>query len=120
MRVKNAVARRKRRKKWLKLAKGFKGAAGRRYRVAREYVMHALWYSYRDRRQRKRDFRRLWIARINAFVRGKGMRYSEFINGLKKANIKLDRKMLAELSLSDPEVMERIVEIAKTASTKVK
>jgi large subunit ribosomal protein L20 len=102
-----------RRKKILKLAKGFFGAKRKNYRTAREAVEKSLLYSYRDRRNKKRDFRKLWNVRINAAVREYGVSYSRFINGLKKANIKLNRKTLSNLAASEPETFSQIVEKVK-------
>lgn len=102
-----------RRKKILKLAKGFFGAKRKNYRTAKEAVEKSLLYSYRDRRNRKRDFRKLWNVRINAAVREYGVNYSRFINGLKKANIKLNRKILSNLAASEPETFSQIVEKVK-------
>ncbi|NPB06322.1 MAG: 50S ribosomal protein L20 [Aquificae bacterium] len=114
MRVKGPSSRRKR-KKILKLAKGYRGQRSRSFRRAREAVMRALYYQYRDRRLRKREMRRLWIARINAAVRNYGLNYSTFINALKKAGIELDRKVLADLAVRDPEAFQKVVEEAKKA-----
>ncbi len=114
MRVKGPSSR-KFKKKILKLAKGFRGQRKNVYRRAKEYVFRALQYQYRDRRQRKRQFRRLWIARINAAVRAHGLSYSKFMNGLSKAGINLNRKMLAEMAVRDPEGFSKIVEKAKEA-----
>lgn len=105
-----------RRKKILKLAKGFFGAKRKNYRTAKEAVEKSLTYSYRDRKNRKRDFRKLWTIRINAAVREYGINYSTFINGLNKANIKLNRKMLANLAAAEPETFQQIVEKAKAAT----
>ena len=102
MRVKRGFKARRRRKKVLKLARGHRGGRSKLFRTAVTSVDKALMYAYRDRRQRKRDFRRLWIARINAAARINGLSYSRFINGLKKAGVELDRKVLAELAVSDP------------------
>ncbi len=113
MRVKRGNVARKRRKKILKLAKGFRGAGSKLFRTANQQVMKALRSAYRDRRRKKRDFRRLWIARINAATRAQGLRYSEFIDGLKKANIQLNRKMLARLAFLDPAAFTRVVEAAR-------
>ena len=113
MRTRYTVASRDKRKKVLNRAKGFHGARKLRIKVAREAVIHALSYEYRDRRNKKRDFRSLWISRINAFVRSEGMTYSRFIEGLNKANVSLNRKVLSNLAIEDPEVMKRYVEIAK-------
>ncbi len=103
-----------RRKKILKLAKGFFGAKRKNYRTAKEAVEKALTYAYRDRRNKKRDFRRLWNVRINAAVRSYGMSYSKFIDGLNKNNIKLNRKMLANLAATDPEAFKSVVEKVKS------
>jgi len=102
MRVKRGFKARHRRKKILKLAKGFRGGRSKLFRTAADSVDKALMYAYRDRRVRKRDFRRLWISRINAAVRMNDLTYSQFIHGLKLSNIELDRKVLAELAVSDP------------------
>ncbi len=110
--VPKVPAHRKRRK-YVKAAKGFFGGRHRLYRTAREVVERAWQFQYAHRRLRKRDFRRLWIARINAAVRQHGMTYSRFINALKKANIQINRKMLAALAVEDPEVFGKIVETAK-------
>jgi large subunit ribosomal protein L20 len=112
-RVKRAVPARKSRKKVLDRAKGYKGARSRRYRTANEQVMHAMQDAYRDRRARKREFRKLWIARINAAARQNGTTYSQFIAGLKAAEIEVDRKMLADLAVNDPEAFAQLVEVAK-------
>ncbi len=114
MRVKGPSSR-KFKKKILKLAKGFRGQRKNVYRRAKEYVFRALQYQYRDRRQRKRQFRRLWIARINAGVRAHGLSYSKFMHGLSKAGINLNRKVLAEMAVRDPEGFSKIVEKAKEA-----
>lgn len=114
-RTKHVVSRRKRRKKILKLAKGYRGAKSRCYKAANEQVMHSLQYAYRDRRQRKRDMRSLWIARINAGVRANGMSYSRFIHGLKLAGIELDRKVLSEMAVNDPGAFKKIVELSREA-----
>ncbi|HOJ52584.1 MAG TPA: 50S ribosomal protein L20 [Syntrophales bacterium] len=112
-RVKRAITAKKKRRKILKMAKGFFGARRRLIRTATEAVDRALKYAYRDRRQRKRDFRKLWIARINAAVRANGLTYSQFMEGVKKAQVELDRKMLADLAINDPKGFARIVELAK-------
>jgi large subunit ribosomal protein L20 len=104
-----------RRKKILKLAKGFFGAKKKNYRTAKEAVERALVYSYRDRRNKKRDFRKLWNVRINAAVRNYGLSYSRFIYGLKKANIKLNRKILSNLAVSEPETFGKIIDKVKAA-----
>ncbi len=113
MRVKRGNVLRKRHKKILKLAKGFKGARSRIFKVANCAVMKALKYSYRDRRNLKRNMRRLWIIRINAAVRQYGLSYSKFMNALKKSEIQVNRKMLAELAVNEKEAFEVIVETAK-------
>ena len=110
----NGTVARNRRKKILKLAKGFRGSSGNLYRKAREAVEKGLCYAYRDRRNKKRDFRRLWIARINAAVRAEGMTYSQFIYWLKKANIDLNRKMLSELAIQSAESFKKLMDTAKT------
>lgn len=112
-RVKNSVATRKRRKKVLKLAKGYYGSKSKLFRVANQQVMKSLAYAYRDRKARKRDFRRLWIARINAATRNNGLSYSKFMSGLKKAGVQVNRKMLAELAISDPAAFKKMVEVAQ-------
>ncbi|HOO89709.1 MAG TPA: 50S ribosomal protein L20 [Syntrophales bacterium] len=113
MRVKRSIHARKKRRSVLKLAKGFFGARSRLYRTATEAVERAMKYSYRDRRVRKRDFRKLWIARINAAARMNGITYSRLISGMKNAGVDLDRKMLAELAVNDPGAFSKIVGIAK-------
>lgn len=113
MRVRYTVASRQRRKKVLDRAKGFHGARKLRIKAAKEAVMHALRYEYVDRRKKKRDFRTLWISRINASVREFGMTYSKFIEGLNKAKISINRKVLANLAVEDPEVIRKYVEIAQ-------
>jgi large subunit ribosomal protein L20 len=112
MRVKRGFKARKRRKKVLKLAKGYRGGRSKLFRTATDAVDKALMYAYRDRRVRKRDFRRLWIARINAATRMNNLSYSKFIHGLKLAGVELDRKVLAELAISDPSGFSQIVGIA--------
>jgi large subunit ribosomal protein L20 len=112
MRIKRGYKARKRRKKVLKLAKGYRGGRSKLFRTATDAVDKALMYAYRDRRARKRDFRRLWIARINAAARMNNLSYSKFIRGLKLANIELDRKVLAELAISDPSGFAQIVNLA--------
>ncbi len=114
-RIKRSVHSKKKRRKVLERASGYKGARGRRYRAANEQVMHAMQDAYRDRRARKGDFRRLWIARINAGSRQHGMSYSRFIAGLKAADIEVDRKMLAEMAVSDPAAFGELVKTAKAA-----
>lgn len=112
MRVKRGFKARRRRKKVLKLAKGFRGGRSKLFRTAADSVDKALMYAYRDRKVRKRDFRRLWIARINAAARLNNLSYSKFIHGLKIAGIDLDRKVLAELAISDPPGFSKIAELA--------
>lgn len=118
-RATSSPARKSYQKKILKLAKGFRGRAKNCYRVAVEKVEKSLQYSYRDRKVRRRDFRKLWIQRINAAVREHGMIYSQFINGLKLSNIDLDRKILSELAVSQPSEFKVIVdEVKKAISSK--
>jgi large subunit ribosomal protein L20 len=112
-RVKRGNVARKRRKKILKLAKGFRGSHSTLFRTANQQVMKALRNAYRDRRKRKRDFRRLWITRINAASRIHGVSYSKLIGQLKKVNIQINRKMLAQLAVLDPAGFGKVVEIAK-------
>ena len=115
-RATNAVARRKRRKKVLDKAKGYYGRKHSSYRFANEQVMRSEAYAYRDRRNRKRDFRRLWITRINAAARREGMSYSELMHGLRAAEIELDRKVLADIAVRDPETFRRFAERAREAA----
>jgi large subunit ribosomal protein L20 len=112
MRIKRGFKARRRRKKVLKLAKGFRGGRSKLFRTAADAVDKALMYSYRDRRRRKRDFRRLWITRINAASRLNALPYSKFIRGLKLAGIELDRKVLAELAISDPAGFAKVANLA--------
>jgi len=112
-RVKRGVTARARHKKILTLAKGFRGRRGNVFRVAKEAVMKAGQYAYRDRRAKKRVFRALWIARINAAARGLGITYSQFANGLKKANIDIDRKVLSDMAIHDPAAFSSIVDKVK-------
>lgn len=114
-RVKGAMMTRKRRKKVLKLAKGYYGAKSKLFRTAKEAVMKSGQYAFIGRKQRKRDFRRLWITRISAGAKMNGMNYSTFMNGLKKAGITLNRKMLSELAVSDPAAFAELVNKAKAA-----
>ena len=114
-RVKRALNARKKHKKILKLAKGFRGSRSKLYRPANEFVMKALAHAYKGRKLKKRDFRKLWIARINAGTRMHGLSYSKFMNGLKKSNITINRKMLSEMAIHDPAGFAQIVEIAKKA-----
>ncbi len=112
-RVKRAITAKKKRRKILKMAKGFFGARSRLLRTATEAVDRAMKYAYRDRRVRKRDFRKLWIARINAAARLNGISYSRLIDGIKKAHVTIDRKMLADLAVHDPRGFSQIVSLAK-------
>ena len=112
-RVKGAMMSRKRRNKTLKLAKGYWGDKSKHFRIANEAVMKSGVYAYAGRRLKKRDFRSLWITRINAAARLNGMSYSTFINGLKKHNVTVNRKMLADLAVNDPAAFTKLVEIAK-------
>ncbi|HHY36614.1 MAG TPA: 50S ribosomal protein L20 [Firmicutes bacterium] len=112
-RVKRGVTARRRHKKILKLAKGYRGARSRTFRAANESVLKALYYARRDRRARKRDFRKLWIARINAAARMNGLSYSRFISGLKRAGVEINRKMLAQLAVEDSKAFGDLVEVAK-------
>ncbi|MEM7758048.1 MAG: 50S ribosomal protein L20 [Cyanobacteria bacterium P01_G01_bin.67] len=115
-RVKRGNVARKRRKKILKLAKGFRGSHSKLFRTANQQVMKALRNAYRDRRKRKRDFRRLWITRINAAARMNGLSYSKLTHQLKKAEVGLNRKMLAQLAMVDPQAFAKVVEVAKSAN----
>ena len=114
-RVKGAMRTRKRHKKVLNAAKGYRGAKSKLFKTANQAVMKSLLYAYIGRKQKKRDFRQLWIARINAAARMNGMSYSRFMNGLKKADINLNRKMLAEIAVSDAAAFTALVEKAKAA-----
>ena len=107
---------RRRRNKWLKRAKGFVGRRSKLYRSARHTVERAMAYEYRDRRTKKRDFRRLWITRINAAARLNGMSYSTFAGGLKKAGVTIDRKILADLAVREPDAFTAVVEVARAAT----
>lgn len=117
-RIKRAVTAHKKRRKVFKLAKGYFGARSKLYRTAKPAVMRALRYAYIGRKLRKRDFRKLWIARINAAARINGMSYSKLINGLKIADVTVNRKMLAELAVNDPTGFAQVVTVAKTALAK--
>lgn len=112
-RVKKAVNAKKKHKKVLKLAKGYYGAKSKIFRPANQQVMKSLSYAYVGRKLKKRDFRKLWIARINAATRMNGMSYSRFINGLKKANVDINRKVLSEMAIHDPQGFSALVELAK-------
>ena len=115
MRVKGGYKTRQRHNKYLKMAKGFRGGRANLYRSAREAVERGLTFAYRDRKQRKRDFRRLWIIRINAAAREHGLSYSRFMDGLKKAEVEIDRKVLADMAVYDAEAFSQLVETAKAA-----
>jgi large subunit ribosomal protein L20 len=117
-RVTNRVARHKKKKKTRELAKGYRGARSKLYRSARNAVERGWAYGYRDRRNRKRDFRRLWITRINAAARQHDMSYSSFMNGLRVAGVELNRKTLADLAIRDPNVFGRLVDVAREALAK--
>ena len=114
-RVKRSVHARKKRRETLAMAKGFRGYASRRYRKAKEAVLKADQYRYRDRRNRKRDFRRLWIQRINAAARINGLSYSQFMHGLKEAGVELDRKVLADMAVHDADTFRRFADRAREA-----
>lgn len=115
MRVKTGVVRRRRHKKVLKLARGFYSGRRKHFRKAKEQLERSLCYAFRDRKQKKRDFRSLWIVRINAACRINDISYSKFIYGLKRANIELDRKILADMAMNDPQAFGAIVQQAKVA-----
>ena len=112
-RVKRAVNAQKKRREVLEQASGYRGQRSRLYRKAKEQLLHSYTYAYRDRRARKGDFRSLWIQRINAAARENGITYNRFINGLKNAGVEVDRKIMAELAVSDPKAFTALVEIAK-------
>jgi large subunit ribosomal protein L20 len=114
-RVKGGPRARRRHKKVLKLTKGQRGTKHALYRRANEAMLKSLWYAYRDRRNRKRDFRRLWITRINAAARLNGLSYSRFMHGLGKAGVEIDRKILAELAVNDAEAFAKLAEVARGA-----
>ena len=113
-RIKGGMNAKKKHKRVLKLAKGYRGARSKQYRVAKQSVMRALEESYKGRKQRKRQFRQLWIARINAAARMNGLSYSKFMYGLKLAEVNVNRKMLSEMAISDPEAFASLVEVAKS------
>ena len=117
-RVKSGVETKRRHKKVLKEASGYFGSKHRLYKSAKEQLMHSSVYAYRDRRQKKREFRKLWITRINAACRMNDISYSKFINGLTKAGVEVNRKMLAELAINDMEAFKELVEVAKKGETK--
>ncbi|WP_322902561.1 50S ribosomal protein L20 [Mycoplasmopsis felis] len=114
-RVKGGTVTRARRKKWLKLAKGYFGHKSIGYKVAKQAVIKSWTYAFRDRKQVKRNFRKLWIARINAATRSQGMSYSRFINGLKKANVTINRKILSELAINEPKTFDMLIKLSKEA-----
>jgi large subunit ribosomal protein L20 len=116
-RVKRGVTARKRRNRILNEAKGYYGARSKLFKTAREAVEHGWRYAYRDRKQRKRTFRALWITRINAAARENGLSYSRLINGLKLANVEVDRKILAQLAVTDPQAFGALADLAKSQST---
>ncbi len=114
-RVKRGVHAKKKHREVLERAKGFRGARSRRFKTAKEAVMHAERYAYRDRRRKKRDFRRLWITRINAAARQQGLSYNRFMHGLKLAEVEVDRKVLADLAVRDATAFGELVSVAKSA-----
>ncbi|GAA2526866.1 50S ribosomal protein L20 [Pilimelia columellifera] len=114
-RVKRAVNAHKKRREILESAKGYRGQRSRLYRKAKEQMLHSMQYAYRDRKDRKGDFRQLWITRINAAVRANGMTYNRFIQGLRLAGVEVDRKILADLAVHDANAITALVEIARTA-----
>lgn len=116
-RVKRAVTAKKKRRTVLAQAKGYYGDRSRRYKSAKEQVQHSLQYEYRDRRNKKREIRRLWITRINAGARLNGLSYSVFMNGLKKAEVTLDRKVLSDMAVNDPAAFAKLAEVAKAAQS---
>ncbi len=118
MRVKGSNIHKNRRVKVLKLAKGYFGSKHKLYKTAKEQVMHSLKYAYRDRRQNKREMRKLWITRINAACRENGISYSKFINGLSKAGVEINRKMLSEVAIDNPKAFTSLVELAKSGKVK--
>jgi large subunit ribosomal protein L20 len=117
-RVKRSVAGRKKRREVLKQAKGYYSARGKHFRAAREQVLHSGVYAYRDRRARKGEFRRLWITRINAAARMNGLSYNKFMNGLRLAEVEVDRKVLAELAVNEPEAFAALADVAKKSLEK--
>lgn len=112
-RVKRGVIKRRKHREVLKEAKGYYGAKGRSYRLAKEQIMKSLAHSYTDRKNKKRIFRRLWITRINAAARNNGLSYNQFVNGLKQANVDINRKMLSEMAINDPTAFTKLADIAK-------
>jgi large subunit ribosomal protein L20 len=117
-RIKRSVAGRKRRREVLKKAKGYYSARGKHFRAAREQLLHSGQYAYRDRRARKGDFRRLWITRINAAARSNGLSYNRFMAGLRRAEVEIDRKMLAELAVNEPRAFSALAEVARKSLEK--
>ena len=115
-RTRTGIVRRRRHKKVLKLTKGQWGTRSKNFKRANEAMMRSLWYAYRDRRQRRRQLRRLWIQRINAAARQNGMKYSQLVNGLKRADVELDRKSLAAIAIQDAQTFGKIVDIARQHS----
>jgi len=118
-RVKSGIITKKKHKKILEMAKGYRGSKSRTFKAANEQVLHSLSYAFRDRRQRKRQMRRLWIVRINAASRENGLSYNQFMSGLKNAQVDINRKMLAEMAVSDPASFRSLAETARTAPTAV-
>ncbi len=115
MRVKRSVHAKKKRKKVLKAAKGYRGALSRRYKLAKQMYIRSGMFAFAERKKKKRRMRRLWITRINAAARQEGMKYSDFIHGLKLAGVEINRKMLADLAVNDPEAFKKYVELARGA-----
>lgn len=113
VRVKRGLVKRRKHKKVLKEARGYYGSKSRSYKIAKEQLLKSMSYAYRDRKNNKRNFRRLWITRINAAARINGISYNEFINGLKKASVDINRKILSELAVSDPNAFQKLTEISK-------
>ncbi len=120
MRVKRAVNAKKKRKKILKAAKGYRGALSRRYKLAKQMYIRSSMFSYNERKKKKGNMRKLWIIRINAAARQEGLRYNEFIHGLKVAGVEINRKMLADLAVNDPDAFKKLVEVAKGALEEAK
>lgn len=118
MRVKTGIVRRRRHKKVLKLARGFYAGKSKHFRKAKEQLERSLVYAFRDRKQKKREFRKLWIIRINAAARLNGLSYSQFINGLKQADVNLDRKILADMAINDEKSFAQLAQLAKNAKPK--
>ena len=112
-RIKRGTVKRRKHKKVLKEARGYYGSKSRSYKIAKEQLLKSMSYAYRDRKNNKRNFRRLWITRINAAARINGISYNEFISGLKKASVDINRKILSELAVSDPDAFQKLTEIAK-------